>query len=71
MNQKNKKKNKKSKSNLWIIIPCIIGGVLLLVGLAVLIYFCMKSKSAKKDGEDNNGDAQEPIVDNNEDNEDN
>ena len=57
---------------MWIIIPCIIGGVLLLVGLGVLIYFCMKSKNAKKDGEDNNNaDNNEPIVDNNEDNEDN
>ena len=65
------KKKKKSKSKLWIIIPCVIGGIILLVGLGVLIYFCMKSKNAKKDGEDNNADNNEPIVDNNEDNEDN
>ena len=65
------KKKKKGKSNLWIIIPCIIGGVILLIGLGILIYYCIKSKNAKKGEEENNGDTTEPIVENNENNENN
>ena len=68
---KQTKGKKKNKSNLWIIILCIIGGIILLIGLGLLIYWNIKSNNAKKDEVEIKADANEPIVDNNENNEDN
>ena len=70
-NESGKSKGKKSKSNLWIIIPSIIGGVILLIGLGILIYWCAKSKNSKKDEVGNNADTTDPIVDKDENSEDN
>ena len=68
-NESQKSKGKeKDKTNWAVIIPCIIGGIILLIGLAILIYWCVKSKNAKKDGAENNAETTEPIVDNKEDN---
>ena len=67
------KKKGKSKSNLALIISCIIGGILLLVALSILIYCCFIKKKDKKDELENNAENTEPIVagndENNEDNE--
>ena len=67
------KKKGKSKSNLALIISCIIGGILLLVALGILIYCCFIKKKDKKDELENNAENTEPIVagndENNEDNE--
>ena len=49
----------------------MIGGIILLIGLAILIYLCFKYNNAKKDEVEIKADANEPIVDNNENNEDN
>ena len=52
-----------------IIIPCIIGGIILLAGLGILIY-CIKSKKGKKEELEDISDDNEPIVGSKEYNED-
>ena len=65
-NEKQKGNNKGQKaedSNLMIIIPVIIVGIIFLIGLGILIYCCIKSKNPKQEAEiENNAENAEPIL---------
>ena len=66
-NESGQKPEKKKGVSTFVIVACVIAGVILLVGIALLVYYCVKSKKAKENEEVEKGaENTDPILENNE-----